>query len=148
MDEDFLEHFGVKGMKWGVRRNKDRVEVAKSSDHNETRAIMKKPVSAMSNAELQRVNTRRQLETQYSNLNPRAISRGEKFAKGAMGTFKTVGQVVETAKTVNEIQKSVRENPLIQDLIKETRRSKTRYSSNNGGIAAGMTIAGEFLKNK
>ena len=121
MNEDFLEHFGVKGMKWGVKKSENRVKVANSSDHNETRAIMKKSVSAMSNAELQRVNTRRQLETTYSQLNPAAITRGQKFANNALGIAKTTGKIIDAGKTVYEIQKNVMENPLIQDLIKNTR---------------------------
>ncbi len=121
MDEDYLEHFGVKGMKWGVKRAENRVKVANSSDHNETRTIMKKSVSAMSNAELQKANMRRQLETQYATLNPAAVTRGQKFAKNALAIGKTTGQVVEAGKTIYEIQKSVRENPLLKDLIKSTR---------------------------
>lgn len=121
MDEDFLEHFGVKGMKWGVKRAENRVKVANSSDHNETRAIMKKSVSAMSNAELQKANTRRQLETTYSQLNPAAITRGQKFANNALAIGKTTGKVIDAGKTAFDVYQTVSSNPLLKDLIKQTR---------------------------
>ena len=74
---DYLEHFGVKGMRWGVRKKQEPVStgVAKtpmSSDAALTSKIRTKArtsgMSSLSNEELFALNQRLQLERQYSAL--------------------------------------------------------------------------------
>ena len=83
MDNNYLQHYGVKGMKWGVRKAR------RSSDSAEVKQIRKKKVSQMSNAELRKANERIRLEQEYKRLNPNAIKKGIAVAAtvaGAMGT--------------------------------------------------------------
>jgi len=71
--DDILEHYGVKGMKWGVRRSREQID-ADSADKAVARELNKKikknrgNTNALSNQELQSVITRMNLEQQYSNL--------------------------------------------------------------------------------
>ena len=87
MDSNELYHYGVLGMKWGVRRAQNRVsrigKKAKrgnwSDDAKSAAEIKTKNVKQMSNAELRKLNERTRLENEYKNLNKRKVSSGEKF---------------------------------------------------------------------
>ena len=89
-----LYHYGVLGMKWGVRRDRSRSSGSRrkrsmSDDAREASAIKKKKVSQMSNAELKKLNERSRLEQEYSRLNPGAVRKGWKFVAGATGIMGT-----------------------------------------------------------
>lgn len=88
-----LQHWGIKGMKWGIRRyqNKDGSltpagKKRYSEDGDAERSITvstgssrKKSVSEMSDDELRNAVTRLQLEQRYRELNPKHVSTGRKF---------------------------------------------------------------------
>ena len=94
-----LYHFGIKGMKWGVRRfqNKDgtRTTAGKSrrkeysSDYIDSRT--KKSIRSMSNEELKKRINRYQLENQYRNLEPSVYNKGMTMAKKIIATVGIVG---------------------------------------------------------
>lgn len=70
--EDFLAHFGVKGMKWGVRRSPKLAKEGPSKDAQASlslraRAKRSKP-KALSNAELRQAIDRMNLEQQFKRL--------------------------------------------------------------------------------
>jgi hypothetical protein len=91
--DDFLEHFGVRGMKWGVRRAQSskggstKVSTRKSAgteEHQNTVAINQKArkgggTKALSNKELADAISRMNLEQQYTRLSPQ--SPGSKAAR-------------------------------------------------------------------
>jgi hypothetical protein len=88
--EEILEHFGVKGMRWGVRKSHDGGHGSGASDDHtnaaNARAKAKKGgVKSLSNKELQDMITRMNLEQQYVRLAPPS--------KGAI-ILKKGGQVV------------------------------------------------------
>lgn len=105
--DDFLSHYGVKGMKWGVRKERSAVEVStkerpgrkvkasggkfhKPSEDAvvaaRTRQQAKKSTTdSLSNKELQALVTRMNLEQQYSNLNKNNVGLGKKVARMIFG---------------------------------------------------------------
>ena len=85
-----LKHYGVLGMRWGVRKGKKQRSL--SDDYVRSRNIKKKHPSEMSNKELQDLNNRIQLERNYKNLNKRQKTAGEKFVTGII-----VGAATTTA---------------------------------------------------
>lgn len=96
--EEDIEHFGVKGMKWGVR--KKRKSSARphrknaSDDYRRSAELSRKPMHELSNKELQDLNYRYNLERQYAQYTKKPESKGRKFAKKAgtiaLGTLSAV----------------------------------------------------------
>ena len=112
MDEE-LYHYGVKGMKWGIRRTPaqlghttgmkkkkssssvlDKVKNAvsgkkKTSSKSDTATEPKKPtkkkkLSEMNDQELRQTIERMRLEQEYARLNPQKVSVGRKFLEKAV----------------------------------------------------------------
>lgn len=84
-----LEHFGVKGMKWGVRRQRGSTSshpVAEDSARAARTAetIKKHGVAAVSSPDLQHLVNRRQLEQRHSQLNADHVSAGKKAVQDAL----------------------------------------------------------------
>lgn len=73
--KDIVEHFGVKGMKWGVRKKN------RSSDFNEAQRLRNKNPDSLSNKELQTLNTRMSLEANYRNNRTNNQSQARKIVK-------------------------------------------------------------------
>lgn len=109
MNDNYLEHHGVKGMKWGVRKAPTRSSVSNKKSlkkqnnstfrnllkKNTNRTIVKKPVAKkqksknksvkeMSDDELRKAINRIELEKRYSSLNPKQVSKGRKIVSKVM----------------------------------------------------------------
>lgn len=99
MGNNELYHWGVKGMKWGVRRyqNKDGSLTPAgqkryddmSADAKTSHDLKKKSINQMSNAELKKLNERTRLEQDYKRLNPNAVQAGWKYVAATAGIMGT-----------------------------------------------------------
>ena len=69
-----MKHYGVLGMKWGVRKSRTR-----SSDSSTVQALKKKKTYELTNEELKTITKRLQLEQQYRQLNPTSLDKGKKL---------------------------------------------------------------------
>lgn len=81
LGEEFLEHFGIKGMRWGVRRSKTVLEKEGPSDDYqraaEAKAKLKKSgAQALTNKEMQDLVNRMNLEKQLSTL---SVTQKDKY---------------------------------------------------------------------
>ena len=82
---DYLEHFGIKGMRWGVRRSvgsNGRVGQRKrrdSTDFKTTAPLRKRPARTLTNMQLKKVNERMQLEQKFHKMNPTKVQRGKDY---------------------------------------------------------------------
>ena len=125
MDNDELMHYGVPGMKWGVRRTPAQLgrkktssskslfgkkkpkpkPKAKSESSKEETAPKKKSVKEMSDDELNAAIRRMQLEQTYASLSPQKVSTGKAVTKRILNNIvvpaaEDVGrQMVKTALT-------------------------------------------------
>lgn len=121
MAEDELYHYGVKGMKWGVRKDrskssgssrKKRETYGWSKDAKRANSIKKKSVKQMTNKELQTLNKRMELEKNYSRLNPSKVRKGMAAAATIAGAMGTVAALYGNGKKVMKIGREVSEKIL------------------------------------
>ena len=116
-----LEHFGVKGMKWGVRKDESSSTPTKkkgpSTDAQKAQAAQAKAKkhgeASLSNAEMKHLVNRMNLEQQYETLNYKNRSlkqKGYDFAKEV---------VIDTGKSVVKTQAKNAMNHLVGEALAE-----------------------------
>lgn len=113
MDNE-LYHYGIRGMRWGVRRfqNKDgsltsagrKRQKSKGEEVHEDykKAHSKKSVKSMSDAELKSVNNRLQMERQYATMTKKT-SRGKKVVTALIATAGTITAAEAAYKTYKRV---------------------------------------------
>lgn len=112
--ENELYHYGVLGMKWGIRKDRrsstrtSRNRQNRSTDYSEDykKAHSRKSVKEMSDAELRSRLNRLQMEQQYANLSQSNVNRGKKYFNNVVKVGTTVAAVTTTGLTIyNNIDK-------------------------------------------
>lgn len=126
-----LYHYGVKGMKWGVRKSpqrssgstgkrkkkslfgfgRDKPKSKSKSSKKTSSESEKKTVKDMSDDELRRAVQRLQMEKQYKDLSSKQINHGRELAKRVLNNVfipaaeDTAKQLVKSkmVKTVNKV---------------------------------------------
>lgn len=101
MGADYLEHFGVKGMKWGVRGAKVANSIRKSrkapkpmsEDAQRHAAAKKKKLSELSDKELKDLALRLNMEQQVKRMNPASITKGHNAAKAVVAVVGTASAI-------------------------------------------------------
>lgn len=103
-----LNHSGVKGMRWGVRKDRpNKIKVSKKT---------KADPKSMSDEELKKVVNRLQMERQYSQLSSTEVSKGKRYAQKVMKVGTTVATVTTTGLTIyNNIDK-------IKSIVEKTKK--------------------------
>lgn len=102
--DDVLTHYGIKGMKWGVRRTRKQLDAASDDAKraSEARDKIKRnrgSTDPLSNQELQQLVTRMNLERQYSSLaqTQKSTRKGQQAVKEILSVGKTVNEVMAFA---------------------------------------------------
>ena len=87
-----LYHFGIKGMKWGIRRFQNRDGTLTPQGKNR----YQKDVKRMSDRELRRAINRLEMERKYTRLANSDINRGKKYIDAVAKTGLTVAAATTT----------------------------------------------------
>jgi len=95
----FLKHFGVLGMKWGVRKDEDRVTKRTSSEHEQAREQMSRATKGLSNAELKALNERLKLEREYRTLASADAQKGLDWVKTLTAAGTTIAALYALSNT-------------------------------------------------
>ena len=112
--EQFLMHYGVLGMKWGIRRKRKSSEVSRSSGKKvkETSVVKKNQNGEhtkrrMSNDELAERVKRLRLEAEYARLvketTPGTVSKIDKVINNVSRISKMTRTAVDLYKTLNAV---------------------------------------------
>lgn len=137
MERSELKHWGIKGMKWGVRRyqNKDgsltpagkkRYSDGSTSSSSTSKSSQtsqqakKKTVSEMSDQEIRDAVNRLRLEQDYAKLNPEKVTRGKKFVDNLLD--ETLSGVARGAGSVSAIVVTSLGKILVEQLKKQLER--------------------------
>lgn len=98
--DDFLQHYGVLGMKWGRRKARSNVSSNKKpkSTKNTTTSKPKPSQRQLSDAELRAAVNRLRLEREYAELTYRASSRAK--VESVVKTIGTVATLTTSALTI------------------------------------------------
>jgi hypothetical protein len=88
----YLAHYGIPGMRWGIRRSKQQLIV--SRDHAEAKTLRTKKPEQLSNEDMRKLTARMQLERSYKDLSKKEVSAGRKIvgdiliaSVSAVGTY-------------------------------------------------------------
>lgn len=90
MDQNELSHYGVPGMRWGVRRSGVSSTPGKtkkgppSEDYKRMQDMKKRGKKNLTTAELKELTGRMQLEKQYKDLSKASVSAGRKYTTDLM----------------------------------------------------------------
>lgn len=99
MENYELVHYGIKGMRWGLRRYQnpdgtltDKGKKRYSEDALNAKVLRKKNINKLSNAELKKLNERDQLEVTRRELKKKK-SRGRQAVQAFIATAGTITAV-------------------------------------------------------
>lgn len=92
MSDNELLHYGVKGMRWGVRKKSSQRSTSSASEARN--AVRGKRVHEINDRELQAYINRLNMEQQFKRLNKSKVDRGHESVKKILAVGATVNAAI------------------------------------------------------
>ena len=104
---NFLSHHGIKGMKWGIRRSKAQLSRGRGGEDSDespdavraketaSKIKAKGSLTAVSDADLNHLVNRINLEKRYADINPSSFQKGHKQVKTLLDVGTTMNQAIK-----------------------------------------------------
>ena len=106
-EDDFFEHFGKKGMKWGVRKSAPSHTSADAARYKKINSRVKKNgIDNLSNDDIAKLNKRNQLLSEYKRTNPSTVKLGADGVKTALSVVKVASGVAVAGLSIAALVKS------------------------------------------
>lgn len=102
---DILAHFGILGMKWGVRRPVGPDGLVKgprrpkAEDYTRAHQLKKHNIKTLSNKDIKEINSRLQLEKSMRDLKKADLTQGQETVKAMLGVGTTMASVYALTQT-------------------------------------------------
>lgn len=155
VEEFYLQHYGVKGMKWGVRKRasgaKNRIKREVNSYRRERNQLKIKDPGEMTDRELQKTLNRNRLENQLKEESRKTtgIGKGRKEEHAARRKANRDAYLDRGQLSDKELQSKVNrirsENQLAQEANKVNRKTLETGSSFMAGVSSSLlkdTVSG------
>lgn len=136
-EEEFLEHSGVKGMKWGQRKGSVNTShtSADAARYNKIASRSKKNgLDNLSNDDIAKLNKRNQLVADYKKNNPTTFQKGHKSVKNALGVIGTVAAVGVAGRKIVRSPLAKAGAKIVADVL------KNMASGNTGPVNGGTYV--------
>lgn len=133
-----LYHYGVLGMKWGVRRKrqiksskKNKIKKKTEEIHDDyKKAHSNKSVKSMSDNELRSRINRLRMEQDYSNLKGKKVSKGKKVFDKMNKTLTTAAAITGTGLTLynnaSRIKKALEDNGVFSNTVENAKKKAVK----------------------
>ncbi|MGL5254531.1 MAG: DUF7211 domain-containing protein [Brevinema sp.] len=146
--DDFLMHFGVLGMKWGVRKDSGgsgKRSGKGHSDYEDSLSLRKKSINEMSNAELRKVTERMQLEKNYSRITSEEKSYGKRYVENFAYAAAPVAIATATSKTLKTLTPVLASKGFSEKQLSDI---STAIPKIGAAISFAMTVANDTRSNR
>lgn len=159
MDEDYLCHYGVLGMKWGIRKARKKTSIfsrkskkSKKNQNGSQKSEVKKStttnVKKLSDQELQNKIKRLQMEKQYRDLKKDEVSTGRRLVGEILKTSgKTLGIQLANyvgGKAINKLFG----DEVIKNVGSKKNKNKKQKANNDVVSAASSVINNDSAKKR
>ena len=138
MNNNELYHYGVLGMKWGVRRKRQNKSSKKNKNKKKTEEIhgdykkahSNKSVKSMSDKELRSRINRLRMEQDYSKLKGQKVRKGKQVFDKMNKTLTTAAAITGTGLTLynnaSRIKKALEDNGVFSNTVENAKKKAVK----------------------
>jgi hypothetical protein len=140
-DLNVLKHYGIAGMKWGVRRASTH-----SADHSTFAAIRKKRIRDMSDDELKTVTTRLKLVKKYDRMSIPRKKKVKELSNAELEAELRRGSLIKSLGTIKYKQIMKMSDSQVKRAVERAKLEKEYTSMATEDFRAAVALVDQLLK--